>query len=212
MRDAEVDVLCASVQTLSRSSHLERFSPGHFDYLVIDEFHHAAAATYRRVLNHFAPRFLLGLTATPDRTDQSDILSLCDDNLVFSHDLFAGIEGGLLAPFHYYGIYDDSVDYREIPWRNGRFDPEQLANKLATLARARHGLREWQRRGQQRTLAFCVSTRHAEFMGRTFVAGPAAPSPTTGRLDGRPVCSRRWDQRDLATVLAAESGCRLDWR
>ncbi|SBT08882.1 Type III restriction protein res subunit [Candidatus Accumulibacter aalborgensis] len=167
-RDAEVDVLCASVQTLSRSSHLERFSPGHFDYLVIDEFHHAAAATYRRVLNYFAPRFLLGLTATPDRTDQSDILSLCDDNLVFTHDLFAGIEGGLLAPFHYYGIYDDSVDYREIPWRNGRFDPEQLANKLATLARARHALREWQQRGQQRTLAFCVSTRHAEFMAAHF--------------------------------------------
>jgi hypothetical protein len=58
---------------------------------------------YRRLLGHFAPHFLLGLTATPDRTDQSDILSLCDDNLVFTRDLFAGIEAGLLAPFHYYG-------------------------------------------------------------------------------------------------------------
>jgi hypothetical protein len=138
-RDAEVDVLCASVQTLGRAEHLERFSAQHFDYVVIDEFHHAAAATYRRLLGHFAPAFLLGLTATPDRTDQSDILSLCDDNLVFTRNLFEGIQAKLLSPFHYHGILDESVDYREVPWRNGRFDPEELSNKLATLARAPKG-------------------------------------------------------------------------
>lgn len=168
VRDAQVDVLCASVQTLGKHAHLERFPPQHFDYVVIDEFHHAAAPTYRRLLAHFAPQFLLGLTATPDRTDQSDILTLCDDNLVFCRNLFDGIQAGLLAPFHYYGIWDESVNYREIPWRNGRFDPEQLSNKLATLARARHALRQWQNRGQQRTLAFCVSVRHAEFMAAQF--------------------------------------------
>lgn len=167
-RDADVDVLFASVQTLGRTAHLERFAPLHFDYVVVDEFHHAAAATYRRLLAHFAPAFLLGLTATPDRTDQSDILSLCDDNLVHTCSLFAGIEAGLLAPFHYYGIQDASVDYREVPWRNGRFDPEQLAHKLATLARARHALREWRARAQKRTLAFCVSTRHADYMAEQF--------------------------------------------
>lgn len=167
-RDIEVDVLCASVQTLGRESHLERFSPQHFDYIVIDEFHHAAAPTYRRLLQHFAPRFLLGLTATPDRSDQSDILSLCDDNLVFTCGLFDGIRAGLLAPFHYFGIYDDTVDYTEIPWRNGRFDPDKLSNKLATLARSRHALREWKKRKQYRTLAFCVSIAHAEFMASQF--------------------------------------------
>lgn len=163
-RDAEVDILCASVQTLARTEHLEKFSPQHFDYVVIDEFHHAAAATYRKLLTHFAPSFLLGLTATPDRTDQSDIMSLCDDNLVYSCPLFEGITAGLLSPFHYYGIMDESVDYREIPWRNGRFDPEALSSKLATLSRARHALKEWRQRSQQRTLAFCASIRHAEFM------------------------------------------------
>ncbi|AVR87517.1 DUF3427 domain-containing protein [Thauera aromatica] len=167
-RDTQVDVLCASVQTLGRNAHLERFAPQHFDYIVVDEFHHAAAPTYRRLLAHFAPQFLLGLTATPDRTDQSDILSLCDDNLVFDRNLFAGIEAGLLAPFHYYGIWDESVNYKEIPWRNGRFDPDRLSNKLATLARARHALEEWRKRAQQRTLAFCVSIRHAEFMATQF--------------------------------------------
>ena len=185
-RDTEVDVLCASVQTLARATHLERFSPQHFDYVVIDEFHHAAASTYRRLLGHFAPTFLLGLTATPDRTDQSDILSLCDENLVFARNLFEGIEAKLLAPFHYYGIFDESVDYREVPWRIGRFDPEQLSNKLATLARARHAIREWQSRAQKRTLAFCVSVTHAEFMAAQFnKAGIVSAAVYSGSATGR---------------------------
>lgn len=167
-RDSQADVLCASIQTLGRVAHLERFAPQHFDYLVIDEFHHAAAPTYRRLLQHFAPAFLLGLTATPARTDCSDILSLCDDNLVFETHLFRGIESQLLVPFHYYGIFDEDVDYREIPWRNGRFDPEQLAHKLATLGRARHALNKWRQHAQRKTLAFCVSIRHAEFMAEQF--------------------------------------------
>lgn len=168
VKDEEVDILCASVQTLGKLDHLVRFPVRHFDYIVVDEFHHAAAATYRRLLGHFEPRFLLGLTATPDRTDQSDILSLCDDNLVFSKDIFMGISSGLLVPFHYYGIFDEAVNYREIPWRSGKFDPEQLSNKLATLARARHAYKVWKERAQQRTLAFCVSIRHAEFMAERF--------------------------------------------
>lgn len=167
-RDIDVDVLCASVQTLGRIAHLERFASHHFDYVVIDEFHHAAAPTYRRLLSYFTPKFLLGLTATPDRSDQSDILSLCDDNLVFTHGLFSGIHSGLLAPFHYFGIFDDTVTYEDLPWKNGRFDPEKLSNKLATLARARHVLKVWRLRKQQRTLAFCVSIKHAEFMAAQF--------------------------------------------
>lgn len=185
-RDSQVDVLCASVQTLGKAQHLDKFPPQHFDYIMVDEFHHAAAPTYRRLLNHFAPQFLLGLTATPDRTDQSDILSLCDDNLVFGCDLFAGITAGLLAPFHYYGIWDEAVDYREIPWRNGRFEPEQLSNKLATLARARHSLKQWRARAQERTLAFCVSVSHAEFMAAQFArAGVRAAAVYAGSAMGR---------------------------
>lgn len=185
-RDAEVDILCASVQTLGRAEHLERFVPQHFDYVVIDEFHHAAAATYRRLLGHFAPAFLLGLTATPDRTDQSDILTLCDDNLVHTCPLFDGIRAGLLAPFHYFGILDESVDYRAVPWRNGRFDPEQLGHKLATLARARHALKEWRQWAQLRTLAFCISQRHADYMAAQFnQAGVAAAAVYAGSVLGR---------------------------
>ena len=185
-RDTDADVLCASVQTLGKDAHLERFAPTHFDYIVVDEFHHAAAPSYRRLLSYFNPRFLLGLTATPDRTDQSDILSLCDDNLVYTCDLFQGISAQLLAPFHYHGIFDEEVNYKEIPWRNGRFDPDVLSNKLATLARAKHALREWGRLKQRRTLAFCVSIRHAEFMAEQFrKAGIAAQAVYGGSELGR---------------------------
>lgn len=185
-RDLQVDVLCASVQTLGRSTHLERFAIDHFDYIVVDEFHHASAPTYRRLLRHFQPSFLLGLTATPDRTDQADILSLCDDNLVFEVNLVAGVNSSLLVPFTYYGIFDEAVDYREIPWRNGQFDLDQLSNKLATLARAQHAIREWRAHAQQRTLAFCVSIRHADFMAEQFAkAGVNAVS-----VHGRSTISR----------------------
>ena len=203
-RDAEVDVLCASVQTLGRRAHLERFSPQHFDYIVIDEFHHAAAPTYRRLLSHFAPHFLMGLTATPDRTDQSDILSLCDDNLVHTCNLFEGVGEGLLVPFHYFGIFDE-VDYREVPWRNGRFDPEQLSNKLATLARARHALKEWLQRRQRCTLAFCVSIAHAEFMAKQFSqAGFEAAAVYAGSTLGRTDALGRLRDGRLAVIFCVD--------
>ncbi|MCV2366966.1 DUF3427 domain-containing protein [Roseateles oligotrophus] len=204
-RDVEVDVLCASVQTLGRNAHLERFAPQHFDYIVVDEFHHAAAATYRRLLAYFAPRFLLGLTATPDRTDQSDILSLCDDNLVFTRSLFDGIQAKLLAPFHYHGILDESVDYRDVPWRNGRFDPEALSSKLATLGRARHALKQWREHGQQRTLAFCVSVKHADFMAAQFAhAGIAAAAVYAGSVMGRAEALERLRDGRLAVIFSVD--------
>jgi superfamily II DNA or RNA helicase/HKD family nuclease/SOS-response transcriptional repressor LexA len=204
-RDGDVDVLCASVQTLGKASHLERFAPQHFDYIVIDEFHHAAAATYRRLLAHFAPSFMLGLTATPDRTDQSDILSLCDDNLVFGSPLFEGISSGLLAPFHYYGIHDESVDYKEVPWRNGRFDPEELSNKLATLARARHALTQWRAKAQKRTLAFCVSTRHADYMADHFTrAGVSAAAVYAGSELGRAQALEKLEDGSLQVVFSVD--------
>ena len=135
---------------------------------MVDEFHHADAKTYRNLLKHFEPKFLLGLTATPERTDQADILSLCDNNLVFERNLVHGINARLLAPFHYYGIDDKYVDYDEIPWRNGKFDTESLENAFASRKRAEHILGHWREKKQQRTLGFCISKRHADFMAQMF--------------------------------------------
>ena len=168
-KDVEFDLLFASVQTFGRDVHLEKFGTDYFDYIVVDEFHHAAAGSYTRVLDYFEPQFMLGLTATPDRTDGSDILRLCDYNLVYRCDLFDGITAEQLCPFEYYGIFDKEVDYEHIPWRNGRFDPDKLSTQLATRGRAKHALKEWKAKAQVRTLVFCVSRKHADYMAAFFV-------------------------------------------
>jgi len=160
---ASASVLFASIQTLSRQVHLERFRNDEFDYIIVDEFHHAEAHTYRRLINYFTPKFLLGLTATPERTDGADLLTLCGNNLVYRCDIAEGIRADLLCPFRYFGV-PDLVDYRNIPWRNKRFDENELTNAVATQARAQNALEQYQKRGGKRTLAFCVSTRHADFM------------------------------------------------
>jgi superfamily II DNA or RNA helicase len=163
----DAGILFASIQTLSRTEHLEAFPPDHFDYLVIDEFHHAAAPTYQKVIDHFNPRFLLGLTATPERTDGGNLLALCSQNLVYRCDLAEGMEHDLLCPLHYYGVPDE-VDYSNIPWRNSRFDPEELTTALATIKRAENCIDQYQKRAGQRTVAFCSTQRHADFMAGQF--------------------------------------------
>ncbi len=166
----DADIVFASIQTLGKPEYLNRLDKTHFDYVIVDEFHHAGAVSYQLLLNHFTPQFLLGLTATPERTDQADILSLCDNNLVFETNIIDGIESGILVPFHYQGVKDETVDYRELPWRNGKFDPQQLVNLFATQKRAKHVFAHWQTHKQQRTLAFCVSKAHADFMAQWFSA------------------------------------------
>lgn len=168
-REPDGDVAFASVQSLHR--HLGRFEPERFDYVIVDEFHHAAATTYRRVLAHFRPQFLLGLTATPDRADAADLLALCDDNLVHDVGLVEGVRRELLSPFRYRAIRD-VIDYEHIPWRSGRFDPEELTTQLATARRAEQVLDEWRASGgaARRALGFCSTIAHAEFMADQFRA------------------------------------------
>ncbi len=170
-REVEADLVFASVQTLSRRRHLDRFAADHFDYVVIDEFHHAAAASYRRLIDHFTPNFLLGLTATPDRMDGAQLLELCGDNEVFRCGLLEAIREDRLVPFRYHGVKDE-LDFAPIPWRSGKFDPDALAQAVETRQRAAQALREYRRwapENTRRTLAFCVSTTHADFMAAYFV-------------------------------------------
>jgi len=158
-------VLFASVHTLAANLH--RFAPDRFDYVVVDEFHHAAARSYRRVIDHFQPAFLLGLTATPNRMDGADLLALCSDNLVYECPLTEGVERGDLSPFRYFGVADD-VDYTSIPWRGGRFDPAALTEAVETQERAEHALDVWRGKGGGRTIVFCVTVGHADFMAEFF--------------------------------------------
>ncbi|HKJ84594.1 MAG TPA: DUF3427 domain-containing protein [Spirochaetia bacterium] len=168
-KEPDAEVVFASVQTLSRQQNIHRFAPDAFDYVIIDEFHHANAKTYRRIIDYLDPGFLLGLTATPDRTDGGDLLSLCGENLVFECNLVEGIRRDRLAPFQYFGVPDD-VDYENIPWRSGRFDEEALTQALATQVRAQNAYEQWEGRAGERTLAFCCSQVHARFMRGFFRA------------------------------------------
>jgi superfamily II DNA or RNA helicase/HKD family nuclease/diadenosine tetraphosphate (Ap4A) HIT family hydrolase len=204
-REVDADVLFASVQTLGRTNHLSSFREDHFDYLIIDEFHHAAATTYRRIIDHFSPKFLLGLTATPDRTDGADLLGLCQENLVFRADLADGIGGGHLCPFHYFGVPDE-VDYTNIPWRNAQFDVNELTAAIATEARARNALEQFRKLGGRRCLAFCCSQRHADFMADFFESeGVSAVAVHSGQGSApRATSLERLERGELHVVFAVD--------
>src|SRR5262249_16516858 len=204
-KDGNADVLFASVQTLSRARHLDQFTRDVFDYIVIDEFHHAAAATYRRIIDHFTPRFLLGLTATPERSDGGDLLALCGENLVYQCDLAEGIRRNLLVPFHYYGVPDE-VDYPNIPGRSSRFDEEALTRAVATTSRAQNALEQWRQRGGRRTLAFCCSMRHADFMATFFrESGIKAAAVHSGQDSApRALSLERLEDGELDVVFAVD--------
>ena len=158
----EGDLVFASVAKLARPEHVAKLRAQRFDYVVVDEVHHAAATSYRTILDALDPRFLLGLTATPDRADAGDVLGLFDDFVAYRAGIERGIALDRLVPFHYFGIRDD-IDYDHIPWRNKRFEPEMLASAAQTEARMQSMWRAWERHAGSRTLVFCCSIAHAAF-------------------------------------------------
>ena len=159
------DVLFASVQTLSRPAAAASFAKDRFHYVVVDEVHHADAPSYRRILAHFSPAFLLGLTATPERADGGDVAGLFDDHVPFRADVGTGISEDLLVPFAYFGLAD-TTDYKPISWRSGRFDVAELSAALETQARMEKLWSNWHKPGRagSRTMVFCASITHAAFV------------------------------------------------
>lgn len=109
-RELEKDFVFSTVQTISKSNHLEQFDKDFFDYIIIDESHRSGADSYIRLIEYFTPRFLLGMTATPDRTDDKDIYRLFDHNIAYEIRLNKAMEENMLIPFHYYGVTDLSVN------------------------------------------------------------------------------------------------------
>lgn len=180
--EKDADVIFASVQTLGKSKYLnnEWFKQEHFQYIIIDEFHHVAAQSYRKIVGYFKPEFLLGLTATPFRMDKKDIFSFCDDNLIYEINLKEAIERDYLVPFNYYGIYDDT-DYSEISFKNGKYDEKELEDALSKPKRADLILKYYKRFGKSKAVAFCTSIKHANIMTEAFLnAGIKAASVHTG--------------------------------
>lgn len=141
---------------------LNKLQPHDFDYVIVDEAHHADAPTYRAILKRLEPRFLLGLTATPERADEGDVLALFDDFVAYEAGIGTGVSEGELVPFRYEGV-KDSVDYKHIPWRNRQFDPAELAAAVQTEARMQRLWEVWNKLPGERNLVFCCSIAHAEY-------------------------------------------------
>ncbi|MFV8829539.1 DEAD/DEAH box helicase family protein [Alkalihalobacterium sp. APHAB7] len=147
-KEGEADCVFASIFTLANERHLEKFDPNSFDLIVIDEFHHAAAKTYQRVLDYFKPEFLLGITA-------------------YQIDFIEAIQRQWLAPFNYVGVYDET-DYSQITWLGTRYDDEELLAAQLREEMAEKILEAWKTHKQTRTLAFCSSIRQASFLANYF--------------------------------------------
>jgi superfamily II DNA or RNA helicase len=160
----------ASIQSLSR--YVETVDSEAWDVVIVDEFHHAEAATYRRLLEHLRPKVLLGLTATPERADGQDIVHWFDDRIACDMRLWQALDQGLLSPFHYFGV-SDGTDLRGVAFEHGRYVTSELENVLTgDHVRARRvveSVREWVLDPMKmRALGFCAGVAHARFMAEQF--------------------------------------------
>ncbi len=169
-KDTDKSVIFASVATLGRNEYLTEdfFAPDYFDYMVIDEFHHAVNDQYQRIVNYFKPQFLLGLTATPERMDGKNIYEICDYNVPYEISLKEAINKGALVPFHYYGIYDET-DYSSLHLVKGHYDEKELNETyIGNVKRYDLIYKYYMKYRSKRALGFCCSRQHAEEMAKEF--------------------------------------------
>lgn len=175
-RPEKIDHLFVSIQTFN-SQALDRITtPDFYDFIIIDEFHHAAAPTYQRLLTYYNPRILLGLTATPERMDGQDILSHFDNRIAAEIRLPEAIDRKLLCPFQYFGV-TDNVDLDSVKWTRGGYDRTELSN-VYTMIRAVADKRADMIIGsilkyvtdmnEVKGIGFCVSVAHAVYMSEFF--------------------------------------------
>ena len=165
------NMIFASIQSL-RNCYKD-FISDKFNYIIVDEFHHASASSYEKIIHYFKPEFLLGLTATPERMDGKDILALCDYNLVGEMGMRKAMEKDLIVPFHYFGVNDITVDYEKIPYRNGKYDEEILLNDLSVSIRTDYIVEKMEKFGYDGKymsgIAFCQNIKHALYMKNEFL-------------------------------------------
>lgn len=163
--NTNVDFIFSTIQTFSRDEHLHAFEKSHFDYIIIDETHRASASSYQKILNHFTPKFLLGMTATPERTDGLDVFQLFDYNIAYEIRLHDALAQEMLVPFHYFGITDIEV--------NGQLVDENTSiQDLNRLDRVNHILENLRKFGTDdgitRGLVFCSKNEESAFLSNEF--------------------------------------------
>ena len=166
-KDKDVDYLFATIQTMERN--LDNFKAEDFDYIVVDEAHHSTSPTYDKVLSYFKPKFLLGITATPERSDNRDIFKVFDNNIALEVRLNEALENELIVPFHYFGITDiDAVDFENVNLDN----ISEVSKKLMINARVDFIIEKMNFYGfdgdKQKSLGFCINKEHAYYMAEEF--------------------------------------------
>jgi len=164
-RAENADYLFCTVQTISKKEHLDKFDSDHFDYIVIDETHRAGADSYARIMTHFTPSFMLGMTATPERTDGANIFEMFDYNIAYEIRLHQALSEEMLCPFHYYGVTDLTIDGEEV-------DDQTEFNKLLASERVDRILENAKRYGcddgEVRGLIFCSRNEIAKELSAQF--------------------------------------------
>ncbi|MFF5215822.1 DUF3427 domain-containing protein [Micromonospora sp. NPDC000442] len=196
----------ASIQSL----HRREIDPEAYDMVIVDEFHHAEAPTYARLLERLRPRVLLGLTATPDRSDGGDVRRWFEGRAAVELHLWEALERQLLAPFQYFGLHDD-VDLSQLRWKRGQgYDPAELDGVYTgNGARARMVLRAVRDSvdvDRMRALGFCVSIGHAEFMAGWFSRHGVRSAAITSRVDaaGRQALLKEFKDGTLKVLFTVD--------
>lgn len=194
------------------SRKLQTLAADYFEYVVLDEAHHASAVSYQALLNHLHPKSLLGLTATPERQDGLDIRN--DFNGTFTHELRLpdAVERRLLCPFHYFGVSDaPHIDLSGLKWQAGGYQRSEVANILDhNDARAHWVLNQWQRLSTDpchcRALGFCISVNHAIFMADYCQRHgiPAAALHGDSSREERVTIQKRLEQRNIHCIFTVD--------
>ena len=206
---ANYEYVFASKDTLNNRLESLSLPEDYYDYIVVDEVHHVAASSYRKIINHFRPKVLLGLTATPERMDGEDITQDFDGTISAEIRLDDALNKGLLAPFYYYGI-TDSVDYSEVAWDKGHYVASELSRIYsyndARTAVILQSLQKYLTNIRDvRALCFCVDQQHAKYMASKFtLCGLKADVLTSENAQMRAPLYRRLKNKEINYLFVVD--------
>ena len=202
-KETDAQVICASVQSVVLN--LDSFLPDAFDYLIIDEAHHAAAETYQKVLAYFTPRFTLGLTATPERADDQDILEIFK-NTAHRLDIQTAVEIGELVPVRCIRIHTN-IDLTKVRFNSVQYNIRDLESKIFVPERNQLIVDTWMEFVRdKRTVIFCASIKHAEQIAALLNERgvPALAVSGSMKLAERNEATQRFAQKKLLVLCACD--------
>lgn len=206
----QIEHLFISIQTFNSQEFTENIKEDYYDYVIIDEFHHAAASSYEKLLNYIKPKILLGMTATPERMDGKDVTKYFDNKITAEIRLGEAINRKILSPFNYFAVTDE-VSLKEIEWKKGGYNISEL-EKVYTKDNQRANLiidsikRYTKSIKDVRALGFCVSKLHAEFMSKYFnqVGIPSIYLTTDSKDEERDSAKKKLNNKEINFIFVVD--------